>query len=122
MVATMLPEDPAISFDWKKYAACRDIGVTYRDNIFFIEGYGAVYDKARSYCARCVVVVDCLIEGIENELGMWGCMSPNERWDVGKDMEVGYSLKRAAEIIWKPHRNRGKVLVPPESIWEYWDV
>lgn len=119
MVTMTLPQDTGISFDWKEYASCRDVDSS---DIFFIEGYGATYNDARSYCSNCVVVVDCLIESLGNEFGMWGCMSPNERVSVEKDMEVGYGLKTSAEVIWQYHRDRGKVSVPSKSIWEWWDA
>ncbi len=116
MVTTMLPQAAEVDFDWKEYAPCLDI------NVFFVEGSGNIYTAARRYCCNCLVVVDCLIEGLDDEFGMRGCMSPNERISVVDWMEAGYSLKTAAEAVWKYHRDRGKTAVPLKSIWEDWDA
>ncbi len=120
MVTAMLPQDIGTGFNWREFAACA--GIDYRNDVFFIEGAGAVYQEARSYCSNCFVVVDCLIEGMENDLGMWGCMSPNERISVGKHMQVGYGLKTLAEVRWKYHRDKGKLSVPSKSVWDDWDA
>ncbi len=117
MVTTMLPQAAEVDFDWKEYAPCLKV-----TDVFFIEGSGSVYTAARRYCCNCLVVVDCLIDGLEEEFGMRGCLSPNERITVNDWMEAGYSLKSSVEVVWKYHRDRGKTAVPLKSIWEDWDA
>lgn len=111
-------------FNWREYATCQFLSSDDQDDSpFFIEGYGAQYTRARRYCHFCPVVIDCLIEGLDNEMGMWGCTSPNERTSINNMMEYGMTLKSAVESIWGTYRyeNSG-VLVPPKSIWEDWDA
>ncbi len=121
MVTTMVPEDTTTFFKWRNYAACINLDADDAQNTFFVDKAGYTYRKARAYCANCSVVVDCLIEGMDNELGMWGCTSPNEREDISSFMQAGYNLKKATEMIWKYHRE-GKLSVPSKSIWEYWNA
>lgn len=111
-------------FDWRSFALCGEIKYE-DDDPFFAEGYGATYSVARTYCSVCPVVIDCLIEGLfdEENLGMWGCMSPNERTEVRNKMEEGYTLMRAAESVWaKERKKESGMLVPPKKVWKDWDA
>lgn len=126
MVAVVVDpeEDQDQEFDWRLFAACSFLSDEDQEQSpFFIEGYGAQYNRARRYCHSCPVVIDCLIEGLENEVGMWGCTSPNERTSVNNMMEYGMSFKKAVESIWELYRHENSgILVPPKSIWKDWDA
>lgn len=114
-----------LEFEWKDYATCAQFEFPVDENPFFVEGYGATYDKARPYCARCPVVIDCLIDALDDpdNLGMWGCTSPNERSEILDMMEAGYSLKAAAEFVWdRQRRRRNGAVVPSKSVWSEWDA
>ena len=121
MVAIMAREIE-VKFDWRAYAACEGIEKT---DTFFGEDYGATYGLARMYCSTCPVVIDCLIEGIEDQdnIGMWGCTSPNERTQIRSWMDEGFSLKESVEAIWQYEREKVRgVKVPPKRVWRDWDA
>lgn len=123
MVAVMSQEVSG-DWDWRGSAACAGLD-RGGQSIFFVEGYGATYPKARKYCSGCAVVVDCLMEALDTDaVGMWGCMSPNERTEIMNAMEEGLTLKQAADRIWNEQRRRGKrgMLVPKKSVWKDWDA
>jgi hypothetical protein len=126
MVAVMTDEiELSVEFDWRSYAACRDLNYDSGDDPFFIEGHGATYRTARQYCSGCSVVIDCLIEGVSDpdNTGMWGCTSPNERADIREMLGLGYTLKESAEFLWADERKKARgVQVPPKSIWSEWDA
>jgi len=118
MVAVMLTES---EFDWREHAICKFAD----DRIFFAEGYGSIYTKARKYCSKCPVVIDCLLDAIEDpdNLGMWGCMSPDERRIVVDRMDDGLSFRKAVESIWNRERRRfNGNIVPKKSVWKDWDA
>ena len=123
MVMTMVEQELLVDWEWKKSASCEGVD-TGPNSIFFVEGYGATYPKARKYCSGCPVVIDCLIEAIysDNDVGMWGCMSPNERNEVKDMLEAGKDFKKSAEKIWEEQRKKNGMLVPKKSIWKDWDA
>lgn len=115
-------------FDWRELANCSGLADLGKDNPFFVEGYGATYPTARRLCSTCPVVIDCLVDCVTEEFGMgeegmWGCMSPNERRTLIRQMNKGIPIKTASEVIWNKHRfRRNGSPVPDPKVWEEWDA
>lgn len=60
---------------WTAQAACTGHG-----ELFFEDNRPTVVRKAKAFCRDCVVRRDCLNHAIENnEVGLWGGMTANER-------------------------------------------
>lgn len=67
-----LDDEPA----WQDSASC----ATVDPELFFPEGRSwTAYTDARRVCARCVVRIECLEAGLDQEHGMWGGTTPDER-------------------------------------------
>ena len=80
---------------WDREAACRDTFTTDADDPFHPNtsdqespspAAAAAYAKARSYCRRCPVTIDCLAAGLEYDggdaatrHGLWGGLTPHQR-------------------------------------------
>ena len=108
---------------WAELGSCWELGlqIPMEQNPFFREGKGSTYDEARAYCAGCPVVVDCLIDGIDEEAaGFRGGMSPNERAEVRRSVRRGKLFRQAVESVWARHRRGGRNPVPPKQVWSEW--
>lgn len=118
-----IPAEVAYDFAWMLFAACLGIAHLYAvaNNPFFVEGRGKTYPIAREYCAICPVVVDCLIEGLDSEVGFRGGCSPVERVEIRLALDQGGSLEVETEAIWEEHRtNERGGKVPDKKVWRDW--
>lgn len=117
-------EVPDDDFRWQELASCYRVAYLYpdqNDNPFFKEGRGQTYPKARKYCAGCPVVVDCLVDGLDTEVGFRGGCSPIERQQIRMAMLQGERLEDAVEAIWSVHRANPKAgEVPDSKVWDEW--
>lgn len=123
MVVTMPQAEELEDFVWQDYALCKDVAEIYPadENPFFKEGRGKTYPLARSYCANCSVVIDCLIDGIDDEEGFRGATSPTERKEIRKMLRQGVRFRDAVEKLWDSHRaSRRGGEVPRSIVWEEW--
>lgn len=114
----------ADDYCWMDDALCIGMFALGDKNPFFKlnRGRGARYSKARSLCAKCPVVIDCLIEGLQvDNVGFWGCTNDAERVRIRRTMSQGLTFVDAVESVWEPHRKL-KVQVPPTSVWKDWNV
>lgn len=117
-------EVPVMGFEWMSSASCLGMAYLYEDqndNPFFVEGRGSTYPIARRFCSICPVVVDCLIEGLDSDVGFRGGCSPHERTRIRMALDAGISLESATEEIWDEHRAiaRGGE-VPDSKVWDDW--
>jgi hypothetical protein len=124
-VVTLVETEPEVEeeFDWFELAACYGIAHLYPpgQDPFFKHGRGKTYSTAREYCSRCPVVVDCLIEGLEEEEGFRGCTSPSERSNIRRLMKQGWTIQEATEEQWRSKRiNPLGSSVPPGAVWKDW--
>ncbi|MER7820937.1 WhiB family transcriptional regulator [Streptomyces sp. NPDC096153] len=85
---------------WQDYAACTRPDID--PEIFFpAKKSGSQKDrftKARNICGRCPVVSECLNAALEqNEVrGIWGGLSPIQRFDLGGPRPPGLTRGRRA--------------------------
>lgn len=111
-------------FAWHEFASCYRMAYLYQDqeeNPFFKEGRGQTYPLARKYCSICPVVVDCLIDGLDTEVGFRGGCSPTERTEIRMAMLNGQRLEDAVEEIWSEHRSNPRAgEVPDAKVWDEW--
>ena len=78
---------------WQDKAACRAVPADMRDRWFFPGTSGRpapahAYEYAKQvYCEGCPVREECLDYALANndKWGLWGGMSPEERWQLGRD-------------------------------------
>lgn len=68
------------SADWPEQAACRNVS----KSVFFVEGVGVTYHRAKQICATCTVTHECLQDALATEtrrerFGVRGGLSPLER-------------------------------------------
>lgn len=60
---------------WTENAACKGKG-----HLFFEDDHLTIVRKAKAVCATCPVVDQCLMYAMDNnEFGVWGGMTANER-------------------------------------------
>ena len=60
---------------WTDNAACKGKG-----HLFFEDDHLTIVRKAKAVCATCPVVDQCLMYAMDNnEFGVWGGMTANER-------------------------------------------
>lgn len=111
-------------FDYRVHASCIGIAYLYpkSENPFFKQGRGEVYRVARKMCSGCPVVVDCLVDNLEEDIGFFGGCSVTERTHIRRDMKLGVSFAESAEKIWSHQRNGGSDNAPPKSVWKEWEV
>ena len=88
-------------------AACR--GAT---SVFFADGAGESYDKAREVCAECPIQAECLDYALRNfeEFGFWGGKSPKERLPLQRLYVRGPRpiKEHGTEGGYQGHRKRGE--------------
>lgn len=64
---------------WTEEALCQEVGV----EVFYPPDDKPVardfYSRAKSICARCSVINECLNYGLEETYGVWGGTTPTER-------------------------------------------
>lgn len=119
---TELGDQMEDGYDWRKDASCIGIAFLPTPNPFFKQGRGEVYKVARKFCSGCPVVVDCLLAGIDEDVGFLGCMSVTERTNVRRSVKLGKSFHAAVEKVWGYHRKQGKDKAPSKSVWKEWEV
>lgn len=109
-------------YEWRGDAACVGVAHDYPvgRNPFFQTGRGQTYQVARRMCSGCPVVVDCLIDSLEEPVGMFGCTAKSERDGVKRSMKLGIPFIKAVEQAWKAQRDIGPDKAPPKSIWKEW--
>jgi WhiB family redox-sensing transcriptional regulator len=66
--------------EWMEQARCREVGL----HVFFPEvmppqEMTATIKAAKRVCARCEVINECLAFGINEQHGVWGGTTPEER-------------------------------------------
>lgn len=60
---------------WTESAACKGKG-----HLFFEDDHLTIVRKAKAVCATCPVIDQCLMYAMDNnEFGVWGGMTANER-------------------------------------------
>lgn len=79
---------PATTEHWSERAACRGADVEV-----FISTAGAHVAQAKSICALCEVIDDCLEEAVEDAsiIGVWGGTTTYERIRIRKNLETSTS-------------------------------
>ena len=70
---------------WMYSAACRD---AHPDTCFPPDDEPHLYDIAKRLCEICPVVGFCLEIGLDEKHGMWGGMTPDERYKLSKSGKV----------------------------------
>ena len=113
-------EDDYLPFQWRRFASCKDIEWEEVNNPFFQEGRGETYPLARSFCAGCPVVIDCLLDGLDEPIGFRGGVSVNERATIRRSLRLGMRFQDAVEEIWEYHRQSGDQRAPDKHIWNEW--
>jgi hypothetical protein len=113
-------DDGDLPFKWRAFASCRGLAYNEDTNPFFKEGRGEVYKIAREFCARCPVVIDCLLDGLDDTIGFRGGTSVNERATIRRSLRLGMNFRNSVEEVWEYHRHSGVLRAPEKSIWSEW--
>lgn len=83
--------------DWRERALCREVGME-----LFFPVKGESNRPAKSICARCVVVAECLEDALRSGMnfGVWGGMSVRERQrlSAARDREAGITHPQSANL------------------------
>lgn len=71
--------------DWIERALCREVGI----EVFYPPDDKPVardfYARAKSVCANCDVIKECIDYGIDETYGVWGGTTPVERQAMRED-------------------------------------
>lgn len=60
------------TFDWHAQAACRGEDV----DLFYDP---ALYERGKTFCAKCPVAEDCLLDAADDHWGVRGGLDPKQR-------------------------------------------
>jgi hypothetical protein len=97
---------------WAKEAACRGVddngGTTFHPPVATTSDGGrgakAAYEKARTWCRRCPVTIECLTEALNIETnstahGVWGGLSPRQRNALHEGSDLQAAIASALEPV-----------------------
>lgn len=96
-----------VEMTWLEKAACKDVdndgGDRFHPAVSSKEGgrnAKAAYERARTWCRRCTVAVECLQDALAHETystrhGIWGGLSPSQRKSIDPHQPLTDVIARA---------------------------
>lgn len=104
MAITIDPVSAVASLIWRAHANCRDLDTTLFFPIGVTGPAAAQTAVAKSICADCTVRVECLDFAVttNQEFGVWGGLTEDERRVVRRRWRAGQRRHRQAEAEAEP--------------------
>lgn len=79
--------------DWLDEAACR-----FESSDLFFSGMPALVKKAKTVCASCTVRPYCLERGWDEEYGLWGGMTEEQRQQLRDTLGLDKTTRRQRRL------------------------
>lgn len=127
-MTTTTPRWPRPTLDWETHAKCRGVDDT-GDDLFHpsidektdtpSRTAAGAYERARAFCRRCPVTIDCLLTALNSETdstryGIWGGLSPRARAAITPDTTRTDLANLIRRTLYPPQAPRGGT-TPPAS-------